>query len=157
MQLGEKKKHICFMSRKMVVVHQMNVYSNSNSTLPDCFYDPNSINEYFIQSVEKIDTNINDDTLNYYPTHRISGETSKLHRYTDGTQVYIHFSKEGIHRAQHSLQSSLDKIAAYTSNHGLKLSSEKSQLIFFGQGHNRMQLHMEVLLPNDLLDYGMHV
>nr|CAI5834280.1 unnamed protein product [Callosobruchus analis] len=65
-----ENKHICFMSRKIVV--QMNVYSNNNPTLPDCFDDPNLINEYFIQSVGRIDTKINDDTLNYCSTHRIS-------------------------------------------------------------------------------------
>nr|CAI5836700.1 unnamed protein product [Callosobruchus analis] len=66
-------------------LQQMNVYSNNNPTLPDCFGDPNSINEYFIQSVERIDTKINDDTL--YSTHRISEVCVNKAPYKTSSQI----------------------------------------------------------------------
>nr|CAI5860436.1 unnamed protein product [Callosobruchus analis] len=60
-------------------LQQTNVYSNNNPNPPDYFDDPNSINEYFIQSVERIDTKINDNTLNCYSTHRISGNPNSFY------------------------------------------------------------------------------
>nr|CAI5817391.1 unnamed protein product [Callosobruchus analis] len=78
-------------------LQQMNVYNNNNPTLPDCFDDPNSINEYFIQSVERIDTKINNDTLNYYSTHRISGNPNSFY--------FSHVSEKMVTDAMNSIKS----------------------------------------------------
>nr|CAI5825638.1 unnamed protein product [Callosobruchus analis] len=80
-------------------LQQMNVYSNNNPTLPDCFDGPNSINEYFIQSVERIDTKINDDTLNYYPTHRISGNPNSFY--------FSHVNENMVTDAMNSIKSNV--------------------------------------------------
>lgn len=90
---------------------QLNIYNRSGKTLPDTFNNPNEINNYFIQSVEALNSDIHNDTLNYYLTHRISGNPNSFY--------FTHITDDMVINAMNSIKSNA------TGSDGLNLQMLK--------------------------------
>nr|CAI5838539.1 unnamed protein product [Callosobruchus analis] len=54
-------------------LQEFHVYYKSSNNLQENLSDPNLVNQYFVQSIESISSEIHEATLHYSPTRRLSG------------------------------------------------------------------------------------
>lgn len=76
----------------------------------------------------------------------------KGHQYADDTQIYISYTKEHKTKAQEMLQTSLDNIAKYSVEHGLKLNGSKTKILFFGPHRNENNALLRVTVNDEAIE-----
>nr|CAI5840082.1 unnamed protein product [Callosobruchus analis] len=81
----------------------------------------------------------------------------KIQQYADDTQLYISYDKSEITIAQEKLQNCIDDIVKYSADHGLKLNSSKTQVIFFGSQHNNPDLQLRVAVNGSSIEASREV